>query len=60
MQAQREEGTGRAGAMARSTVRGAAGDSQIVKGTAARPRSQDLVLWTVEHGEGNAGPREAK
>lgn len=46
--------------LARSTVRGAAGDSQIVKGTAARPRSQDLVLWTVEHGEGNAGPREAK
>lgn len=50
MQAQREEGTDRAWAMARSTVswehgtiRRAAGDSQIVKGTDARPRSQDFV-----------------
>lgn len=64
--AQREEGTGRAWVMARSTVslehgtiRGAAGDSQIVKGTDARPRSQDFVLWTVEHDEGDRGSREA-
>lgn len=42
------------------TIKGAAGDSQIVKGTDARPSSQDFVLWTVEHDEGNKGPREAK
>lgn len=41
------------------TIRGAAGDGQIVKGTDARPRSQDFVLWIVEHDEGDRGPREA-
>lgn len=67
MQAQREEGTDRAWAKASSTVslehetiRGTAGDSQIAKGTDAKPSSQDFVLWTVEHDEGNKGPREAK
>lgn len=66
MQAQREEGTDRAWATARSTVslehgtiRGAAGESQIVKGTDARPTSQDFVLRTVDYDEGSTGPREA-
>lgn len=66
MQAQREEGTDRAWTKARSTVswehgtiRGTAGDSHIVKGTDARPRSQDFVPWTVEHEEGSKGPKEA-
>lgn len=47
MSAQREEGTDRAWALVRSagslehgTIRGAAGDGQIVKGTDARKRNQ--------------------
>lgn len=46
--------------MEHGTIREAAGGSQIVKGTDARPKSQDFVLWTVEHDEGNQRPREAK
>lgn len=67
MWAQREEGTDRAWTAARDTVswehgtiRGTAGDSPIVEGTDARPRSQDFVLWTVDHNEGNRGPGKAK
>lgn len=44
--------------MEHRTIRGAAGDRQIVKGTDARPRSQDFVLWTLEHEAGNKGVRE--
>lgn len=46
--------------MEHGTIRGAAGDRQIVKGTDARPRSQDFVLWTLEHDAGIKGVREAQ